>query len=158
MEEASANLRCLLVALQGGQLLLPNSLVVEVLPFATPLRIETAPHWVVGAMLWRNLTTPLISLGQLIFRVAPEADLNSRIIILNALGVDTKLPYFGILGTSAPRPLNLARHDLKLDPEVSADDLRQPGALCWARYQDQPVIIPDLDAIEAVLQPLIRRA
>ena len=82
-EEASANLRCLLVALQGGQILLPNSLVVEVLPFATPLRIETAPHWVVGAMLWRNLTTPLISLGRLIFRVAPEADLNSRIIIFD---------------------------------------------------------------------------
>ncbi len=158
MEEASANLRCLLVALQGGQVLLPNSLVVEVLPFATPLRIETAPHWVVGAMLWRNLTTPLISLGRLIFRVAPEADLNSRIIILNTLGTDTKLPYFGILGTAAPRPLNLVRHDIKLDPEVSADDLRRPGALCWARYQDQPIVIPDLDAIEAVLQPLVRRA
>ncbi len=158
MEEASTNLRCLLVALQGGQTLLPNNIVVEVLPFATPLRIETAPHWVVGAMLWRNLTTPLISLGRLIFRVAPEADLNSRIIILNTLGADTKLPYFGILGTSAPRPLNLLRHDIKLDPEISANDLRRPGVLCWARYQDQPIIIPDLDAIEAVLQPLVRRA
>ena len=40
MEEVSANLRCLLVALQGGQVLLPNSFVLEVLPFATPLRIE----------------------------------------------------------------------------------------------------------------------
>ena len=84
----------------------PNSLVVEVLPYATPLRIETAPHWVVGAMLWRNLTTPLISLGRLIFRVAPDADLNSRIIIAHALGADSNLPHFGILGTAAPRPLN----------------------------------------------------
>ena len=154
--EASSNLRCLLIAVQGGQVILPNSLVVEVLPFATPLQIEAAPHWVVGAMLWRNLTTPLISLGRLIFRVAPEADLNSRIIFINALGSDTRLPHFGILSTSVPRPLDLHRHEITLDPAVT--DLNRPGVLSWARYQDQPVVIPDLDVIEAVLQPLVRRA
>ena len=42
--EASSNLRCLLIAVQGGQVILPNSLVVEVLPFATPLQIEAAPQ------------------------------------------------------------------------------------------------------------------
>ena len=153
--EASSNLRCLLIAVQGGQIILPNSLVVEVLPFATPLQIEAAPHWVVGAMLWRNLTTPLVSLGRLIFRVTPEADLNSRIIFINALGSDSRLPHFGILGTSVPRPLDLQRHEITLDPAVA--DLNRPGVLSWARYQDQSVVIPDLETIEAVLQPLVRR-
>jgi len=156
--EASSNLRCLLIAVQGGQVILPNSLVAEVLPFATPLRIEAAPQWVVGAMLWRNLTTPLISLGQLIFRVAPDTDLNSRIIILTTLGSDSQLPHFGLLGTSAPRPVNLQRSEISLDPDVAETDPREPGILSRARYQDQPVLIPDLDAIEAVLQPLVRRA
>ncbi len=156
--EASSNLRCLLISVQGGQLILPNSLVAEVLPFAAPLQIENAPHWVVGAMLWRNLTTPLISLGRLIFRVAAEADLNSRIIIVNTLGTDSKLPYFGILGTSAPRPLNLCYPDISPDPDIPASEAHRPGILSWARYQDQPVTIPDMEAIEAVLQPLLRRA
>ena len=151
-------LRCLLIAVQGGQLVLPSSLVVEVLPFATPLRIESAPHWVVGAMLWHNLTTPLISLWRLIFRVAPESDLNSRIIIVNTLGTDSKLPHFGILGTSAPRPFNLQRHEITLDPGVPEAEQRRPGILSWARYHDQSLIIPDLEAIEGVLQPLVRRA
>ncbi len=155
--EATSNLRCLLIAVQGGQIVLPNSLVVEVLPFATPLRIESAPHWVVGAMLWHNLTTPLVSLGRLIFRVAPDSDLNSRIIIINTLGSDSQLPHFGLLGTSAPRPLNLQRAEINPDPNVAEADLRRPGVLSWARYQDQPVLIPDLEAIEAVLQPLVRR-
>lgn len=155
--EASPNLRCLLIAVQGGQIVLPNSLVVEVLPFATPLRIESAPQWVVGAMLWRNLTTPLISLGRLIFGVAPDSDLNSRIIILNTLGSDSQLPHFGLLGTSAPRPLNLQRSEIAPDPEGAGADPDRLGMLCWARYQDQPVVIPDLDAIEAVLQPLVHR-
>ena len=156
--EAFPNLRCLLITVQGGQIILPNSLVVEVLPFATPLRIEAAPHWVVGAMLWRNLTTPLVSLGRLVFRVTPDADLNSRIIIVNTLGSDSRLPHFGLLGTSAPRPLNLQRHEINLDPDVPEADLRRSGILSRARYQDQPVLVPDLEAIEAVLQPLVRRA
>jgi chemosensory pili system protein ChpC len=156
--EASSNLRCLLITVQGGQILLPNSLVAEVLPFAAPLQIEMAPHWVTGAMLWRNLTTPLVSLGRLIFRVKAEADLNSRIIIVNTLGADSKLPYFGILGTAAPRPLNLRRQDIQLDENVAASESHRPGILSWALYQDQPVIIPDMEAIEAVLQPLLRRS
>ncbi|MBL8259250.1 MAG: chemotaxis protein CheW [Candidatus Competibacteraceae bacterium] len=156
--DAAENLRCLLISVQGGQAILPNSVIVEVLPFATPLKIESAPHWVVGAMLWRNLTTPLISLGRLIFRVSAESDLNSRIIIVNTLSADARLPHFGILGTSAPRPINLQREELKPNPHVEGADLNLPGILSWARYQDQPVIVPDLEAIEAVLQPLVRRA
>lgn len=154
----SSSLRCLLIAVQGGQALLPNSVTVEVLPFATPLKIESAPPWVVGAMLWRNLTTPLVSLGQLIFRVPADADLNSRIIIVNTLSTDARLPHFGILCTSAPRPINLQREELTTHQEVDAQDLELPGVLSWARYQDQPVIIPDMEAIEAVLQPLVRQA
>jgi chemosensory pili system protein ChpC len=145
------------MTVQGGQVILPNSLVVEVLPFATPLQIETAPHWVAGAMLWHNLTTPLISLGRLIFRVTPDADLNSRIIIVNTLGTDSRLPHFGILGTSAPRPLNVQRDDLNFDLEIPDADRHRPGVLSWASYQDQSIVIPDMDAIEAVLQPLVRR-
>jgi len=155
--DASPSLRCLLMTVQGGQVLLPNSLVAEVLPFAMPLQIEAAPHWVSGAMLWHNLTTPLVSLGRLIFRVAPEADLNSRIIILNTLGADSRLPHFGILGTAAPRPLNIQREDIDFDLEIPDADRNRPGILSWAHYQDQPVVIPDIDAIEAVLQPLVRR-
>ena len=156
--EASLNLRCLLITVQGGRIVLPNSLVAEVLPFAAPLQIERAPHWVTGAMLWRNLTTPLVSLGRLIFRVKAEADINSRIIIVNTLGADSKLPYFGILGTSAPRPLNLRHQDIQPNQDVIASESNRPGVLSWALYQDQPVIIPDMEAIEAVLQPLLRRS
>lgn len=156
--ETSSNLRCLLITVQGGQIILPNSLVVEVLPYATPLQIETAPHWVVGAILWRNLTTPLVSLGRLIFRVTPAADLNSRIIIAHTLGNDSKLPHFGILGTAAPRPLNLQRHEIVLNANTPEAERNRPGILSWARYQDQPVIIPDMETIEAVLQPLVRQA
>lgn len=156
--DANPNLlRCLLINVQNGQVLLPSSLVVEVLPFATPLHLESAPPWVVGAMLWHNLTTPLISLGRLVFDVAPSADLNSRVIIINTLGSDPHLPHFGILGTAAPRPINLERHEIQAVAEPAAAEQQRLGVLSWGHYEDQPVLIPDLDAIEAVLQPLVHR-
>jgi hypothetical protein len=67
------------------------------------------------------------------------------------------LPRFGILGTAAPRPLNLQRQDIDHDLEVAEAERQRPGILNWARYQDQSVLIPDMDAIEAVLQPLVQR-
>jgi chemotaxis signal transduction protein len=112
---------------------------------------------VVGAMLWRNLTTPLISLGRLIFRVPPEADLNSRIIIVNTWAPIPSCPISAFWAPPRPRPLNLQRGDIKAGSQ--SEELTCTGrVLSWARYQDQPVIIPDMDAIEAVLQPLVRRA
>ena len=150
-------LRCLLITVQNGQVLLPSSLVVEVLPFATPLHLESAPPWVVGAMLWHNLTTPLISLGRLVFDVAPSADLNSRVIIVNTLGSDAHLPHFGILGMAPPRPVNLERHEIQPMLEAAQPEEPRFGVLSWGRYEEQAVLIPDLDGIEAVLQPLVRR-
>ena len=155
--DASPSLRCLLITVQGGQVILPNSLVAEVLPFATLLQIETAPRWVAGAMLWRNLTTPLVSLGRLIFRIAPDRDLNSRIIIAHTLGTDPRLPHFGVLSTAAPRPVSVQRTDLDFDLEIPDAERNRPGVLSWATYQDQLVVIPDMDSIEAVLRPLVRR-
>ena len=137
--------------------MLPNTLVAEVLPFATPLWIEGAPPWVVGAMLWRNLTTPLVSMARLIYGIPAEADHNSRIVIVNALGNNPRLPYFGLLGTSAPRPLNLSHADIDLDPDSEIQQDRLFGVLSWARYANEPVVIPDLDAVETVLQPLVQR-
>lgn len=154
--EAAPSLRCLVITIQGGQLILPNSLVAEVLPFATPLWIEGAPDWVVGAMLWRNLTTPLVSLARLIYQVPAEADHNSRIIIVSAFGANPRLPYFGLLGTAAPRPINLQHSEIDLDPEAQPGE--QLGVLSWASYAGEPAVIPDLDAVEAVLQPLVQRA
>jgi hypothetical protein len=52
----------------------------------------------------------------------------------------------------------LRRHDLQPDSAIPASEPDRPGVLSWARYQEQAVVVPDLDAIEAVLRPLIRRA
>jgi len=57
--------RCLLIPISGGQLLLPNSVVAEVFPYNEPERVaENQPNWLLGLIDWRNQRIPLLSIEE----------------------------------------------------------------------------------------------
>ena len=145
-------LRCILIHFQDGLAILPDSTVVEVLPYAKPLFIEGAPPWVMGAFLWKAVTIPLISLERLVNRVNPGANLHTRIVVVNALGHDPKLRNFGFLGTEAPQLLDVYREDMK--PHDNVEPV--PGVLGRALFRGQEAVIPDMRAVESVLSRLVR--
>jgi len=148
-------LRSFFIPLQGGQAILPNSSLVEVLPFAAPLKLENAPPWVVGTLLWRSLNIPLVGLEWLIYDTGPGPGSHARIVMINTFGKDSRLPHFGIMGTTVPRLINLERTQIAFDE--TAESLR-PGVLSWVKVNGQRACIPDIDAIEAQLVPLMYRA
>lgn len=155
---APQNLRSFLIPFEGGQALLPHSLIVKVLSCATPLRLENAPPWVVGSMLWEAFNVPLISLERLLYgaeaEIKAEANVSgyAHVVILNTLSHDAQLPYCGLLGTDAPRLLNLERGDVSPDEMAPS---RVLGVAQWVLVKDQPALIPDLDALAAELIPLM---
>ncbi len=152
--EQPESLRSLLISYQNGQMVLPESIVVESLPFATPLSVENAPLWVVGAILWRARTTPLVSFDALLEGVNVEPGPKSRIIVINAIGNDPKLPNFCLLGTGIPRLLELERSAMVVDEKAF---FLPEGALASVRIQGETAVIPDLDFIENTLSQVIRR-
>ena len=127
---------------------MPTSLVAEVLPFATPLRLEHVPAWVAGAMRWGTRTTPLVSLGRLFFNQSPATAI-SRIIVVNALCGEPKLLSYGLLASGAPHPIDLNRSNIV--PDQDAEPCMQEGVLNRVKIDGKPAIIPDLDAIERKL-------
>ena len=150
--EQSQTLRSILISFQGGIAILPNSTVVEVLPFATPLRMEEAPPWVVGAILWKTLTIPIVSLERLVYRTDPGIGAHSRIIVVSALGNNPRLRDFGFLGTEAPQLMELERNDITVN-ETSEPAL--PGVSSRVKVKGREAVIPDMVAIEAVLGRLV---
>jgi chemotaxis signal transduction protein len=153
LPQALPTLRSFLMPFPGGQVILPHSSLVEVLPFTMALKIENAPCWVMGTALLRARHVPLVSLERLIDGAEAGPDTYARIILVNTLGTDPRLPYFGLLGTDAPRLLNLEREDITPDETPAAPIT---GVLCRVRVKDQPAIILDIDAIETVLAPFMR--
>ncbi|MGF1526003.1 MAG: chemotaxis protein CheW [Candidatus Competibacterales bacterium] len=146
-------LRIMVVTFQTGRALLPHSAVVEVLPYAKPLRIENAPNWVVGSILWKSIPIPLVSLERLIYRTSPGIGAHSRIIIVHALGDDPKLRDFGLLGTEPPQLDDLERGAIEDDPEFKPPTT---GVLRWVRFYGREALIPDMDAIEEELRKALR--
>lgn len=146
--------RAFLLPFKSGHVLLPHSSMVEVLPFATPLTMENAPSWVVGTMLWRALDVPLVALENLVLNIQPELDSHTRIVMINTLNTHADFPYIGLLGTDAPRLINVNYDEImRIDPLPEFTGL---GVLSWTQVKDHMAIIPDMDAIEAILSPLVQ--
>ena len=153
--KSSQILHCCLISFGNGQAVLPHSSLVESLPFATPLRMENAPPWVAGAMLWGVRTTPLVNLDALLNGTNYDSGAHSRIIVINSVGNNPKLRNFGILGTAAPRTIDLTHGDVTLDETVRSS--RPDGVLTHVRVNGESAIIPNMSFIEQALGALIRR-
>ena len=153
LPQPSSVLRSFLIPFQGGQVLLPHSSLVEVLSFTTALKLENAPPWVMGTVLSRARHVPLVSLERLINGAEAGPGTYAKIVLVNTLGTDSRLPYVGLLGTDAPRLLNVEREDITWDETPVAPIT---GVLCRVRVKGQAAIILDIDALEKILAPLVR--
>jgi chemosensory pili system protein ChpC len=116
--------------------------------------MECAPPWVVGAILWRARTTPLVNLDALIKGSLHDAEVRSRIVVLNALSDDPKLRNYCILATGVSTLIELERASVDVDDD---DDeiLRPPGVLRHVRISGESAMIPDLDFIEDTLRDVV---
>ncbi|RCX30344.1 chemosensory pili system protein ChpC [Thioalbus denitrificans] len=142
-----AEVNCLLMPIGGGALLLPNILVAEVIGFSAPEPLADAPAWFAGRTEWRGLTVPLIRLETLLgVDAVPGA--GRRIAILNALEEQTDTPFLGIVLQGIPALVRVRAAELEEDPEEG----RGGPVLRRLRYQGQPVVVPDLEALTASLQ------
>ena len=147
-------LSSVLILFGGGQLIVPNNAVAEVLPYAPSLSLENAPSWIVGTILWQADPIPLVSLDNLLLNSESEGLLYRRIIVLNMLTQHPRLRYFGLLSTDAPQRVLLQRNDLA---NVDAPGVPPVGVLSYATLKERQIIIPDLDALEAELIQAVRR-
>lgn len=144
------------ITFQGGQAILPHSVMAEILPFAPTPSLENAPPWVAGTLLWKTTTIPLVSLEALLYGVDPERIQYHRILIVHGLGNHPRLHNFGFLSTSAPETSDFARADI--EPDSNADAAGLPfGIAARIKVKGQSAIIPDMDILERDLLQLMRR-
>lgn len=145
-------LKCLLLPLQSGTLLLPNSVVAEIVPAQRHHRGSgTLPEWYIGHVEWRGVSLPLISLESMSDSVARDFPAKTSFVVLHrltdagdsvdyyAVSIDG-IPHFQFIDETAVQALGTAPNDPYIVHEVSID-----GA---------SAVIPDLDAVERKLSTL----
>lgn len=152
---AEEDIRGVLIQLAGARLLLPNATVAEVMSFAPPEAVAGAPDWLLGLTRWRGWQVPLIGLAQLAGVADEQGGLNSKVLVLKALGGNPKAPYFAILSQGFPRLVTVSRSTLAV---TDADASLPPMMLAAVRLNDDEAYLPDLVAVENLIVETLAEA
>lgn len=148
MDTSPAEIRCVLIHVDQTWLLLPNASVAEVLSFAVPDAVDGAPDWLLGRIRWRGWRVPLVAFAPMTGLSGAEGIGGNRVVVLKALGGNEAQPHIALATRGYPRLVSVAESALEVIEDAHEGDL-PAGVLARLRFQDEDVVVPDLDAIEA---------
>ena len=150
MSTANDELYSLLVPLNQERLLLPRACVAEVIRYA-PLQADEAggPGWLRGSIQWNERSVPVISFEELAGLTSTPPGGRTRIAIIN--GITGRLPggCFGVIAEGFPQLVRVNREVLQ--PAARQAWPENGPVLCQVRMINEYPLIPDLEAIERLL-------
>lgn len=145
MDNQSQQMRGVLISLQGGKILLPNTTVSEIITYITPEAVENKPDWYIGAMRWKGYRLPLVSYS-LMTGEKQEPITGAKVAILKALSGNTKMPYYALMTQGFPRLVNIATDQL-------IDDTEHASEYFYSAYlNDEVVRVPKLERLEETIR------
>lgn len=146
MSDALDSLTGLIVPLAGQPWLLPNVAVAELVGYRVGQAAARGPEWFIGWTSWRDQKVPLIDPGLLLGQ-APTEGPGARILILNTVGGRPGLHFIALRIGGIPRSRRVLRRELTATGHAG-DFVSQQVQLL---DEEQPLLIPDLEAIEQVV-------
>ena len=151
------DIRGVLIQVAGARLLLPNATIAEVLSYADPDPVENTPDWLLGRIRWRGWQLPLIAFSRLSGIAEESGGLGSKVIVLKALGGDSKAPYFALLTQGFPRLVTVSPDTVVADGGA-ADDAMPTGVQARVMLNQDDALLPDLEGIERMIGDALAQA
>lgn len=146
---AETEIRSVMAPVSGGELLLPNATVAEVVGYSPPDAIDNTPDWLLGTMLWRGWQVPVVSFAMLSGMADGEPLDDARICITKSLIDNPRMPYLALVTQGYPRLVTITEAALTEVPEEELPEAVAGRAIVG----DREVWIPDLDdAAQRVLE------
>ena len=149
MSAAKTEIRTLLSPVEGGSVLLPGSVVAEVIACSELKPFKGAPAWLLGTVEWNDWNIPVVSFAGLGGTADDEkATAKSRVLVLKSLSESSSTPYLGILISGLPRLLKVNAAMLE-KPERLAD---YPSVFRQITIGEQQALIPELDELTRIVE------
>lgn len=144
-----AVLHCMVIPADDETLLLPTSVMAEVMEFQSPAPIEAAPPWLLGQSEWEGRQVPVFNFSALINGTDPaEPDARSHVMVLKSLSESSRMPYIGLLMNDLPKPIQIKEPDLN----KIGDDKKSLGVFSRVSFEEGEAIIPDLDRLSHLVR------
>lgn len=150
MSDTEKDIRGVLIQVAGARLLLPNANIAEVLAYADPEPVENAPDWLLGRIRWRGWRLPLVAFARLTGLAEEAATLGNKVVVLKALGGDSKAPYFALLTQGFPRLVTISTAALS-EEERDPHEMLPIGVLARVVLNEDAALLPDLASVESMI-------
>ncbi len=143
------------IPIEGELILLPDVGVVESVSLEALSLMAEGPPWLIGLLPWRERRLPVVSFEGLSGRPLPPRGRRSRCVIVNGPGRFLESGLFALLTRGHPQLIGLDQRALR-PGELRGND---PVQLLLARVRigNRELVIPDLEAIEALLATHLER-
>ena len=146
---ASKEVRSIIAPLTYGHVLVPNSVVAELMEFTMPEPLRRAPDWILGELVWNGWQVPVISLEHLISdSSANTVTAKARILVLKTLGESTQVNYIGLVIQGLPKLKKVTVDSLV---EKLSDELPE-GVFSEVSIDDLEAMIPDLGSLTRLVE------
>jgi len=135
------------VPLERINLILPDSVVVQILVATDYTDINEGPGWLTGMVKWQNRFIPVLS-----FEAASGRDFRKpkdmRLIVLKSLNDYEKIPFYALFLSAIPHPVRFTNENLSaVENANSSSPLIQAEVLVYGEQSS----IPNLDMLEEML-------
>lgn len=146
---AEPEIRTLLTPLTSGNILLPNSVVAEILEFTSPEPFEKAPAWLLGELEWHGWQVPIVSFLRLINKRSQDSvTKRSRILIIKTLGYSTQLNYIGLLIQGLPKIKTVSAETL-IEGQL---EIKSKSVFSKVTVDELPAFIPEIGTMTGLIE------
>ena len=136
-------LSCVMLPLNGIQLLLPNVCVAEIVPWRRVKVLEDAPDWCLGLLGWRGESIPVVRFERLNKTLVEESKVGRCMIVMNRTCRTDGIPFYALAADGLPRMVQLTDDDLSNVPTKLGE-----AEVASLRVGTESAIVPNLELIE----------
>lgn len=148
MSTTGPAVHCQLLPLQGEQLLLPNTVIAEIIRFGELAPVDGAPPWLLGRIEWRDQVIAVVSFEAACKEAVAETGRRTKIVVLNAPGDNAQLDFFGVVVQGMPQLLRVREDNIAM---IEHETDLHPFIRCHVIVGGETAAIPDMDVLEEKL-------
>jgi len=142
-------LRTILAPLNDGYVMLPNSVVGEILNYNSPEPFKQGPAWLMGEIAWHGWQVPVVNYERMLKdNGITTITSKSRILIVKTLGESTQVNYIGLLIQGLPRLKKVNAETLQ---EIETEELPET-VFSRVSIDDLQAVIPELGDLTRVVE------
>src|SRR6185369_9900531 len=133
-----------------GLLLVPSATIAEVVNISSLTPVPLGPQWLVGAIGWRTLAVPVVSMEALFGKPAVPPGPASKAVVFYPLNGRAHWEYFAILSSAEPRPQPVDASAVS----IAASELPKSSFVAGGlKIGEQPMYIPNFEGFKKAFYP-----